>query len=43
MQSGKAQVQEAGVHAANDRSKTNLNFQHMNKPAQISPNDILQS
>ena len=42
MQNGKAQVQEVGVHAAKD-PKTNLNFQHVNKPSRISPNEILQS
>ena len=34
-----AQVQEVGGHATRG-SKTNPNFQHVNKPSRISPNEV---
>ena len=39
MQSGKAEVYEVGGHIVT--SKTNANFQHMNKPHKISPHEAL--
>ena len=36
MQSGKAQVQDVGGHAAEDQQQISPNFQHVNKPSWIS-------
>ena len=41
MRNEKAQVQEVGGHAAEEK-KTNPNFRHMNKPSWINPHEVLQ-
>ena len=41
MQGGKAQVQEAGGHAAEDQKQIKQ-IQLVNKPFQISPHQLLQ-
>ena len=44
IQSGKAQVQEVGGHAVEDRgSKTNSNFQLLNEPSRISQHEVSES